>query len=76
MRMIQSTERVDRKILDLKQLTPDLADKKVWVRARLQTSRSKGMLLHVILTAASVTFFFFFFFSEKISLDILCESST
>ena len=42
MRMIQSTERIDRKILNLKELTADIADQKVWVRARLQTSRSKG----------------------------------
>ena len=40
--MIQSTERIDRKILNLKELTADIADQKVWVRARLQTSRSKG----------------------------------
>ena len=40
--LIQSQERIDRKILALKELTADLADKKVWVRARLQTSRSKG----------------------------------
>lgn len=42
MPMIQSTERPDRTILDLKDLTPSLKDKKVWVRARLQTSRAKG----------------------------------
>ncbi|KAH3699237.1 aspartate--tRNA ligase, cytoplasmic-like [Dreissena polymorpha] len=42
MPLIQSKERLDRRVLALKELTPDLADKKVWVRARLQTSRSKG----------------------------------
>ena len=42
MRMIQSTDRIERDIYDLKALTPDLTDKKIWVRARLQTSRSKG----------------------------------
>ncbi|VDI32334.1 aspartyl-tRNA synthetase, partial [Mytilus galloprovincialis] len=42
MPMIRSTERPDRTILDLKDLTPSLKDKKVWVRARLQTSRAKG----------------------------------
>lgn len=40
--MIQSTQRIERKILNLRDLTADIADQKVWVRARLQTSRSKG----------------------------------
>ena len=42
MPLIQSAEKIDRTVLDLKQLTPSLVDKKVWVRARLQTSRAKG----------------------------------
>ncbi|XP_052805970.1 aspartate--tRNA ligase, cytoplasmic-like [Mya arenaria] len=40
--LIQSQERIERKIYPLQELTPTLADQKVWVRARLQTSRSKG----------------------------------
>lgn len=40
--IIQSTEKPNRQLLDVKQLTPAFADQKVWVRARLQTSRSKG----------------------------------
>lgn len=40
--LIQSEERIERNILNLKELTPKIADKKVWVRARLQTSRAKG----------------------------------
>jgi len=50
MEMIQSKEKIDRTVLDLKDLTPKLADQKVWVRARLQTSRSKGkhtVVLHI-----------------------------
>ena len=38
----QSQEKVQRKIYKICELTPDLADKKVWVRARLHTSRAKG----------------------------------
>ena len=38
----QSREKVQRKIYKICELTPDLADKKVWVRARLHTSRAKG----------------------------------
>ncbi|XP_070175500.1 aspartate--tRNA ligase, cytoplasmic-like isoform X2 [Littorina saxatilis] len=38
----QSQEKIERKIYKVCELTPDLADKKVWVRARLHTSRAKG----------------------------------
>lgn len=38
----QSQQKIERKIYKLCELTPDLADKKVWVRARLHTSRAKG----------------------------------
>ncbi|KAK7471420.1 hypothetical protein BaRGS_00035972 [Batillaria attramentaria] len=38
----QSQEKVQRKIYKICELTPELADKKVWVRARLHTSRAKG----------------------------------
>ncbi|XP_014778677.1 aspartate--tRNA ligase, cytoplasmic [Octopus bimaculoides] len=40
--LIQSAEKINRKIVDVKDLTPQIADTKVWIRARLQTSRSKG----------------------------------
>ncbi|CAI9719182.1 Hypothetical predicted protein [Octopus vulgaris] len=40
--LIQSSEKINRKIIDVKDLTPQIADTKVWIRARLQTSRSKG----------------------------------
>ena len=43
--LIQSAERIERRIYDLKELTKDLAEQKIWVRARLQTSRSKGRLI-------------------------------
>ncbi|KAK3578799.1 hypothetical protein CHS0354_030217 [Potamilus streckersoni] len=40
--LIQSKEKVARKLYKLNELTPALKDQKIWVRARLQTSRSKG----------------------------------
>ena len=40
--LIQSAEKIDRTVLDVKELIPNLKNKKVWVRARLQTSRAKG----------------------------------
>lgn len=42
MPMIQSASKPDVEFVELKDLTTNLADKKVWVRARLQTSRAKG----------------------------------
>lgn len=38
----QSQEKVQRKIHKVCELTPDLSDKKVWIRGRLHTSRTKG----------------------------------
>ena len=58
--LIQSRERIDRKVLDLKELNSDLADKKVWVRARLQTSRSKGVYL-IIMIIVIMTYYDLFF---------------
>lgn len=46
MPMIQSANKLDTEFLDLKDLTPAQADKKVWVRARLQTSRAKGLFVN------------------------------
>jgi aspartyl-tRNA synthetase len=40
--LVQSKEKLDRKFHDVSELTGALADQKVWVRARLHTSRSKG----------------------------------
>jgi len=40
--MIQSTEKPDRELLNLSKLNPSLKDKKVWIRGRLHTTRSKG----------------------------------
>ncbi|XP_048779800.2 aspartate--tRNA ligase, cytoplasmic-like [Ostrea edulis] len=49
MPMIQSANKLDTEFLDLKDLTPAQADKKVWVRARLQTSRAKGKQCFIVL---------------------------
>lgn len=39
---IKSEKKIDRVVLDVKQLKEDIADQKVWVRGRMHTSRSKG----------------------------------
>jgi aspartyl-tRNA synthetase len=41
--MIQSKEKVDRTLVNLKELTVARADQKLWVRGRLHTSRAVGM---------------------------------
>ena len=41
-KMNQSREKVNRTLVDLGSLTASMADKDVWVRARLHTSRAKG----------------------------------
>ena len=43
--MIQSKEKIDRALVNLKELTSDRADHKVWVRGRLHTSRAVGWYL-------------------------------
>ena len=40
--LIQSKEKVDKKLYNVSELTESLADQKIWVRGRLFTSRSKG----------------------------------
>ncbi len=42
MPIIKSTEKPDRKLLNVKDISADLHEKKIWVRGRLHTSRSKG----------------------------------
>ncbi|XP_067687206.1 aspartate--tRNA ligase, cytoplasmic-like isoform X1 [Haliotis asinina] len=41
-RMIQSRDKPERTLLKVCELTPSLADQKVWLRGRLYASRSKG----------------------------------
>ncbi len=40
--LIQSKEKVDRKLYDVSELNESMADQKVWTRGRLYTSRGKG----------------------------------
>lgn len=69
--LIRSTERLDRKLLPLKELTPDLADKKVWVRARLQTSRSKGKQCFFVLRQQKWTVQGLISVGEKVSKQMI-----
>ena len=45
MPIIKSTEKPDRTLLNVKDITAELHEKKIWVRGRLHTSRSKGQCL-------------------------------
>ncbi|KAK3106244.1 hypothetical protein FSP39_015912 [Pinctada imbricata] len=53
--LIQSAEVIDREYLDVKDLGASVADKKVWVRARLQTSRAKGKQCFFVLRQQKYT---------------------
>uniref|UniRef100_A0A8I6GK46 Minichromosome maintenance complex component 6 n=1 Tax=Rattus norvegicus TaxID=10116 RepID=A0A8I6GK46_RAT len=44
--MIQSQEKPDRVLVRVKDLTVQKADEVVWVRARVHTSRAKGVCMH------------------------------
>lgn len=48
-KLIQSTEKPDRELVKIKTLTASEANKRVWVRARLHTSRAKGKQCFVVL---------------------------
>ena len=61
--MIQSASRPDITFLDVSSLTPSQADKKVWIRARLQTSRAKGRFLNTLLI--SLIFQYLSYFKTK-----------
>jgi len=55
MKMIQSTEALDRTIVPVIQLTGEKADESVWVRGRLQTSRGTGKQCFVVIRDQQAT---------------------
>lgn len=69
--MIQSKTKVDRQLSHLKELTPELADQKIWVRGRLQTSRSKGKQCFFVLRQQKWTVQAVLFVNEKISKQMI-----
>lgn len=69
--LIQSTERNDRRIFALRELTSNLADKKVWVRARLQTSRSKGKQCFFVLRQQKWTVQGLVYVGERVSKQMI-----
>lgn len=40
--IVQSKEKLDRKLIYVKDLTPALHEQKIWTRGRLHNSRAKG----------------------------------
>nr|CAD7404617.1 unnamed protein product [Timema cristinae] len=53
--MIQSEEKLSRTFVEVKDLSEELADQKVWVRGRLHTSRAKGKQCFVVLRQQQYT---------------------
>nr|CAD7457865.1 unnamed protein product [Timema tahoe] len=53
--MIQSEEKLSRTFVDVKDLSEELAEQKVWVRGRLHTSRAKGKQCFVVLRQQQYT---------------------
>lgn len=71
MEMIQSKTKPDRCIVDLKQLTTELGDQRVWVRARLQTSRSKGKQCFFVLRQSKWTVQALVYVGERVSKQMV-----
>ncbi|XP_075226292.1 aspartyl-tRNA synthetase [Lycorma delicatula] len=53
--LIQSTEKLDRKFTDVKELDVELKDHLVWVRGRLHTSRAKGKQCFIVIRQQQYT---------------------
>ncbi|CAG2065420.1 unnamed protein product, partial [Timema podura] len=53
--MIQSEEKLSRTFVDVKDLSEELAEQKVWVRGRLHTSRAKGKQCFVVVRQQQYT---------------------
>lgn len=49
LKMLQSQEKIDRVLAQVKSLDLSLENQKLWLRGRLHTSRAKGVIFLVIL---------------------------
>lgn len=67
MPMLQSFEKVDRKLLRVKDLTSALSGQQIWLRGRLHTSRSKGKQCFFVLRQQQYTVQCLVAVSEKVS---------
>ncbi|KAG7276417.1 hypothetical protein CRUP_007477, partial [Coryphaenoides rupestris] len=47
--MVQSQQKLDRELVRIQDLTPEKADKLIWLRARVHTSRAKGKQCFLVL---------------------------
>ena len=52
--IIQSETKPDREIVHVKEVQSSLAEKKLWIRGRLHTSRGKGKIIYVLLYMQNV----------------------
>lgn len=71
MPMIQSKEKVDRTIVNLKELTSARADQKVWVRGRLHTCRAVGKQCFFVIRQQHYTVQAVLFVGETISKQMI-----
>jgi aspartyl-tRNA synthetase len=71
MEMIRSKEKVDRSLVNLKELTESRADQKLWVRGRLHTSRSVGKQCFFVIRQQHYTIQALLFVSETVSKKMI-----
>ncbi|XP_014208544.1 aspartate--tRNA ligase, cytoplasmic [Copidosoma floridanum] len=77
MKMIQSGELYnERKFVHIKDLTPEFAEKVVWIRGRLHTSRAKGKQCFIVLRQQSHSIQGLSAVSDKISKQMVKFIST
>lgn len=67
MEMLQSSERIDRKLAKVRDLTRELSGQCIWIRGRLHTSRSKGKQCFFVLRQQQYTVQCLLAVSEKVS---------
>ncbi|XP_074652089.1 aspartate--tRNA ligase, cytoplasmic-like [Tubulanus polymorphus] len=71
MPMIQSQNKVNRALVAIKDINTDLKDKKIWLRGRLHTSRSKGKSCFFVLRLQQYTVQGFVFVSKTVSKQMV-----
>jgi len=78
MKMIQSTEKPDRKLVPVGDLTSAMADEKVWIRGRLHTSRGTGKQCFIVIRHQQSTVQALVFVGDTISKPMVkfCTSIT
>ena len=71
MPLIQSKEKLDRKLYAVRDINETLAKQTIWVRGRLHTSRGKGKQCFAVIRHQSATIQAVAFVSENISKQMV-----